>query len=416
MILNGIPLALIASLMVSMATAAFDASQLKIDYQGEFSWTFLGNASNGYKDNIVVSPYSIRRLVTSLTNITERSNGITNELRNALNLMIVPAIQQRYYEQMKRLNRGGDLIMGSSLVVYSPNAISAGLSTIANRYGLKLVQTSDKISAFTPINSAISELTKGKVIAFTNRFEYDFWPFSLMDYMQYSGLWKYNFNGDPTVCHFYTDARTKTLSKFVTVEAILKYGSFSDLNLKAVELPLAESSALSCIFLLPLNKQSLNSVMKNFNHNNFRDILKGLTPLKTLVTVPEFEIQSTTLAKNVLKSMGLPKAFDEKIYKIYQDGREQIGEIIHKAKFTMHGNGTMDTTGEELLSRDMGKQFLANQPFVYVIFERTESMPVLMGHFMKPTEKLPKTVKESTESRCQVPPFEGTSWFSWMKG
>ncbi|XP_055612985.1 serpin I2-like [Uranotaenia lowii] len=400
---NAITLASIASLLVSMASASSDANLKETDDQGEFSWRFLEKASNEYKDNIVVSSYSVRRLIASLLRVTEQSDEVTNELQNVLNLSIDSKISQRYNEQMERLTGSGDLIKGSLLAVFRVNKLSDDLQAEATRYGLKVVQTEDKTTALTAINNAINEMSKGKVEEFTKG--YDFRSLSMMDYIEYNGLWKYNFNGDPTVCNFFTDASTTTLTNFITAETMFNYGSFENLNLKALELPLPETSALRCVLLLPLNKKSLQSVMQNFDHNNFREILKGLSSVQTSVTIPKFVMQLTTLAKNVLETMGLHKPFTNAIFNVYQNGQENLDEIVQKSKFTMNGNGTTNPRSVFSYSMMQQQQFFANQPFIYVIFEKVQSIPILMGHYERPTEILPEGVQQSEAFRCQLSPF-----------
>lgn len=127
---------------------------------------------------------------------------------------------------------------------------------------------------------------------------------------------------------------------------------------------------------------------------NMKNYLKRFV---TAASLPKFEAEYSVEMKNVLKSMGMTTAFDSgqadfSGIGFSSDGNLYISDVIHKTfiavdeQGTKAGAATLVEVCTESASIDIAEPIYItlDRPFLYMIIDCKESLPVFIGTVMEP--------------------------------
>lgn len=78
--------------------------------------------------------------------------------------------------------------------------------------------------------------------------------------------------------------------KFFNFQEYLKFGSFSELDSTAIELPYNNSN-VKLMIILPNSRTGLSALEKNLNKTNFSDLSKRMRINDIDLIMPKFEIE-----------------------------------------------------------------------------------------------------------------------------
>lgn len=377
----------------SIRTQSTSTPPVSDDTHNEFTWTAFKKVSADYKENFVMSPYSLRRLFSCFQGVKLLSAGAGTNLQQELNsvLNIVPNQQpsgqdhRPYVDQWLRYANAKQLNRTAMAVAIGNEKASPIFDSIINYCVVYTgyLQPSDGQRMGQVVNDALKKITNNSVLNYLADTDINpNWKFFAIDSWQFDGLWKYKSHEEFTAtCIFYASKDDKKLTKFLYFEEVFKYGYFPELNIQAVELPYHDKSPLSCLLMMPLNG-GVDSLVNSMNQSRFKEVVSKLVPSKTTVRLPQFGLKTTVPGRQLLESMGMKTPFNQGVFKVFEQGQDvALGEIVQKMEINMSGDGEIQ--GQKFPDKQQDKLFTANQPFMFVIFDRSEVVPVLVGHYLK---------------------------------
>lgn len=363
------------------------------DTHNEFTWTAFKKVSADYKENFVMSPYSFRRLFSCFQSVQLLTAGAGTSLQQELNsvLNIVPNQQpsgqdhRPYVEQWVRFSNAKQLNRTAMAVAIGNEKASSIFDSIINNCvvytGYLQPSTGQRMGQV--VNDVLKNITKNSVQDYLADTDINpNWKFFAIDSWQFNGLWKFKFQEEfSATCNFYASMDKKGLTKFLYLEEVLKYGNLPELNIQAVELPYHDKSPLSCLLVMPLNG-SVESLVNSMNQSLFKKVVSKLVPSKLTVRLPPFGLKTTVPGRQLLESMGMKTPFNQGVFKVFEQGQDvALGEIVQKMELTMGSEGEM--LAQRFPDKRQDKLFTANQPFLFVIFDRSEVVPILVGQYLK---------------------------------
>ena len=109
--------------------------------------------------------------------------------------------------------------------------------------------------------------------------------------------------------------------------------------------------------------------------------------------MPKFKLKSKFNAAEMLKNLGARDVFTAKaeLDKMVDGGPIGVGKVIHEAVVEVSKEGTMGAaaTGVEivLFSASFGEQknIVLNRPFIFIVQDKLNNIPVLVGRFKSPS-------------------------------
>lgn len=149
--------------------------------------------------------------------------------------------------------------------------------------------------------------------------------------------------------------------------------------------------------LLPEEHISMKDYVNSLSGEHLSNMLSDTIDADIRASLPKFEAEYSVEMKNVLKSMGMTTAFDSgqadfSGIGFSSDGNLYISDVIHKTfiavdeQGTKAGAATLVEVCSESASIDIAEPIYItlDRPFLYMIIDCKESLPVFIGTVMEP--------------------------------
>ncbi|MGC9343975.1 MAG: serpin family protein, partial [Bacteroidales bacterium] len=214
----------------------------------------------------------------------------------------------------------------------------------------------------------------------------------LINALYFYGNWKFEFDKEdnfPMVFN-YEDGSSAEVEA-MKQKADLSY--FADNQVRMVELPYGDGN-FSMTIILPVDGYKLNDIIPDVNNQNWNTWRQQLTERSVNLMLPKFKFEYKSLLNDYLKSMGMEIAFGEgaDFSSMVQEPADLfISRVIHKTFIDVNEEGTeaAAVTAVEVSFTSVGPggpavQFAVDQPFIFVISEKTSNSVVFMGKVGNP--------------------------------
>lgn len=147
------------------------------------------------------------------------------------------------------------------------------------------------------------------------------------------------------------------------------------------------------VALLPKEGVSMAEYVKSLSGEKIDALLENAEDAVVYAKTPKFEHETDLSLKPALENMGMVKAFDmekadfSKLGKI-QNGNIWIGDVLHSTKISVTENGTKAGAATAEVLHGTGaileyKEVNLDRPFVYMIVDAQNNVPVFMGTMME---------------------------------
>ena len=149
---------------------------------------------------------------------------------------------------------------------------------------------------------------------------------------------------------------------------------------------------ISFAALRPEDGMSVDEYISSLTGEKLQAIIEGASSVPVDVVIPKFESTFSTELKDILSKAGIKKMFS--------DGEAQFGRIsderlfvsggLHKTYIRFYEKGTDAaaatgmTIGKASAPIDMPRRIVFDRPFVYVIFDDDNRMPIFIGTYERP--------------------------------
>ena len=149
------------------------------------------------------------------------------------------------------------------------------------------------------------------------------------------------------------------------------------------------------VALLPDAGVSVKDYIKTLDGKKIDELLKNAEETKVITRLPKFEYETKLNLNSVLKDMGMEKAFDKEkadFSRLGQilGGNIWVGDVMHSTKITVAEQGTKAGAATAVIKYGAGaspaqeepKEVYLERPFVYMIIDMENNLPIFMGTVM----------------------------------
>merc|ERR1712029_120470 len=174
------------------------------------------------------------------------------------------------------------------------------------------------------------------------------------------------------------------------------------LDCQVLDLPY-EDENFSMLIFLPNQSGSepLNRIIKNLEYRDITRILKDMKEKVMSVSLPKFTVGYKSQLRDTLMNLGMTHVFGNADFTGIAQEYLEANAFLHEAKVEVYESGSeaSGVTGISLGIRSgvSAKEFNANRPFVFMIVDHENDVPLFVGKIVHPTES-----KKASDSEIGV--------------
>ena len=204
----------------------------------------------------------------------------------------------------------------------------------------------------------------------------------LINAVYFKGEWAEKFDEKNTHEVDFTDENNK-VSKVNMMHSTDSFPYFEDSNAQYLEMPYG-NGAYSMTVILPANGKTIGNVLDYLNTDRLNTALGKLQKKTVMVFFPRFRTECKYEMFDMLKAMGMNKAFQENAdFSRICDIDLYISSVIHKTyvEVTEEGTEAAAVTVIEFGTTSMPSHpnFTANKPFIFLIREKGTGVILFAG-------------------------------------
>jgi serpin B len=154
------------------------------------------------------------------------------------------------------------------------------------------------------------------------------------------------------------------------------------------------------VALLPKESMTVEDYLRDLTGAALYDMIKNRQNTPVITKIPKFEMEYALSMADILKQMGMTDAFDEDLADftglgVSEAGNIFVSDVIHKAYINVDEKGTeagaataviMTDGASAVLDEPEPKYVILDRPFVYMILDLENQVPLFMGTYMMPEE------------------------------
>lgn len=245
------------------------------------------------------------------------------------------------------------------------------------------------------INSWVSRVTKNHIsdlipasgISQTTRLV-------LANAAYFKGVWASKFPVERTRKEaFFVSETRQTLVPFMKQKGTFHYMVSDELGAQILELPYKGSDISMYILLPPYSmKEGVSNIIANLTPERLAAVVEeSYMGREVIVEIPKFSMERSLPLRDILEKLGVGDLFNGTAD--FSTLTEQHGilfdDAIHKAKIDVNEEGTVAAAATAIFGFRSSRpaeptRFVANFPFVYVLYERPTSSILFMGVYRDP--------------------------------
>lgn len=353
---------------------------------------------NSAEENIMISPLSISVALAMAYNGAD--NDTKTEMEKTLKLYGLTAeeINASYKHLIAALQSVDEkVVFELANAIFYKNGFAVKpdfLNINRNNYDAEVSSLDfNSPSAVETINNWVATKTHDKILSIIDQLNPDD-RMVLLNAVYFNGIWTTEFEKEGTKLHNFTKNNGQSIDvPMMNKEDKLQYTSNS--LFEAVKLPYGKGQ-YNMIVMLPAKNKNSQNVIDALSADN---LTKWGNEFKTedhvVVTMPRFKFSFEAGLNEVLKEMGMPKAFSDQadFSKITDQENLFISSVRHKSFIDVNENGTeaAAVTSITFTNTSAGPgdtvqkiYFTVEKPFVFAITEKDTGAILFMGEVQNP--------------------------------
>ncbi|XP_045455272.1 serine protease inhibitor 88Ea-like [Melitaea cinxia] len=210
----------------------------------------------------------------------------------------------------------------------------------------------------------------------------------------FKGVWASKFLAERTKKQvFFVSETYQTLVPFMRQKGIFHYMVSDELGAQILELPYKGNDISMYILLPPYSmKEGVTNIIANLTPERLAAVVEeGYMGREVIVEIPKFTIERTLPMRSILESLGVGDLFNSTadFSTLSNDHGISFEDAIHKAKIQVDEEGTVAAAATAIFGFRSSRpaepsKFIANFPFVYILYERPTNSVLFMGVYRDP--------------------------------
>jgi len=373
----------------------------------------LTEKSDSSRDNVVISPVSIWLALVML----HQGSASTTQTELAKFLQVGPGgralntlpLLEDYAQRRAELNTTIQLanIMFADKSLPVKEEYQRGLLD-SLKSQVRAVDFSKKFLAAKEINDWVENKTNHLITDFISQETLSAnTRLLVLNAIYFKANWKYPFIKFQTLnsVKFDVTENSQVEVDMMTRSDFMLYQSNKALRSDIVSLPYEDENFQMMVFLPHDNSDgSLQNLIGEFQSVDFNNIYGNLTESQVDLYLPKFSIGFkselvSTLMKHGVRSMFNPEFAD---FSRISEESLRVSNILHETKVEVseEGSEAAGITGAVLDLRSTVSQFHdfnVNRPFVFVIHDRKNNIPLFIGKVVNPSSEEPRQKKNNVD-------------------
>ncbi|MDR0338301.1 MAG: serpin family protein [Planctomycetaceae bacterium] len=382
-------------------------NKLENDFLFSFYRTVCGQngTETSVKNNTVVSPYGASCLGEMLM------FGAEGETKQSLQNLFVPSSQATkrttWFHLPKNKEKELPLVSANGMWIQKGFPIrSAYTVTLQTLFDVNVTEsdfTKNAAGECTKINAWIAAATENRITKLFETLD----PQSrlvLVNTLNFQGKWAFPFNKSATKTGTFYCTKDKTV-EVPLMQNTLRLNYIKNDLYQAVALPY-EKNRCSMIIVLPNETTMLDQIERSLNELSITGLTDKMILERVECTLPIFEIESEIDLKSVLTAMGAGIVFDSQkadFSGISSFEGLYVDRMIQKVLIRVDESGTEAVAGTGMnivpksanISETAPIIFRADHPFLFLIQDNTNRVPLFIGRYVVPSES--STLRSTTE-------------------
>jgi serine protease inhibitor len=367
----------------------------------QYGWTAAAKLYSG--KNLALSPASLE--LALLMARAGAINGTADEMKSALFMtgLSDDEILKASKQLMWRANTNGMEAANSVWMQkdygFSEDYIRAlNDSFMSDAFAVDFMNDAKK--ATDGINSWASDKTHGKIPEMNPEPLPSDTKMVLVNALYFLGQWQSPFAAaDSYKQNFITaDGTVETMFMHMS-EANMLYSETAGYQMISMPFKGAEGDAdspYSMAFILPAEGSDINELMNTIAKDGFSPAVKGMTNETVNLALPKFEFTFDTSMVKTMQDLGMITAFTDAAEFDKMTGAPNslaVSDILHKCYIRVDEEGAEAAAVTEVIMKETAmapqdnvKNFTADRPFLFAIYDETDNTVLFLGAVANPAE------------------------------
>ena len=323
-------------------------------------------------------------------------------------------VKTAYQKQVQQYRNQTSFLYGNNIWIGKEFVVDQVYKDVVENYfGSEISSLNfETKDAVDKVNNWIEKTTNGKIKNLVESFSADTQMF-LANALYFKESWlipfeDQDYDGNLIERVFQTDAGAQTVPMFWQESDKYGYGEIETGRgvLEVVTIPYRNENFEMQIIMAEGNKQfnileSMMEIDKERDGGKFNLFPKPKNKSafqydEVHIMFPKFIVKSKFNAAEALKTLGATEVFTAgaELDKITAGGPAAVGNILHEAVVEVTKDGTEGSaaTGVEitLFSAGFQKHIMVDRPFIFIIQDKVNNIPVLVGRIKNPTTENPR--------------------------
>lgn len=360
--------------------------QKRVNQDNEFAFDIFKKTCNeSNQANVLISPLSISiALGMTLNGATdETKSGIEKALKmSGLTLDNINDYYKVMQTTLPTIDPKTTLNIANSIWYKTGYPVKTEFLTINKNYFNAEVREMDftQVWAKDTINNWIARKTNNHIKDMLDQIPGDVVMY-LINAVYFKGMWKQPFNVKATKETNFTNY-LNTQQKVNMMYQKDTFSYFANEKAQYLDMPYG-NNAFSMTVILPTQISSVSEVLETLDAESWNLALNKMESEEVMVYLPRFKSKSKFLLNNVLKSMGMARAFEDKDeFRNMANSDLYISRVLHDTAIEVTEEGTVAAAATivEMTEKAMFNSiFNANRPFVYIIREKSTGVILFIG-------------------------------------
>lgn len=338
------------------------------------------------EENYMVSPFSLKMAMMIAANGAEGEtkqeilDTFAVEDINVFNEKAKQIIEKYNNTEYVKLNVANSIWLNTSLAGNNIEFIDAYKNIVKEFYSGE-VGAEDENTIANVVNKWIEEKTNGKIKDVLDSSKKAEFIAALVNTIYFKGEWDTQFEEKSTSKETFT-SRDKNKAKIDFMHNTGYYDYYEDKNIQMVKLPY-RGNDLSMSFVLPKDEENMD----------IKSALENMTLEKVELSIPKFKTEYELEFNDVLKTMGIEKAFDDRaanFLAMLSNADIYIETVLQKTFIEVDEAGTEAAAATAVImyaksaiepEQEKPKVFKADKPFIYFIMDEATGEILFIGEY-----------------------------------
>ncbi|KAJ4439715.1 hypothetical protein ANN_07843 [Periplaneta americana] len=214
----------------------------------------------------------------------------------------------------------------------------------------------------------------------------------LINAVYFKAQWLQPFNSDDTKTEpFHVNSTDQVEVPMMHIKSYFNFKNAEDLGAKILELPY-EGETASMFILLPNELDGLASLESSLSARDMNSILQDMQAEELNVSLPRFKVESSLDLQSTLENLGMKDMFNIEAADfsgITGSKDIYVSHVLQKAFIEVTELGTEAGASSAVVAearswRPPPLEYVADHPFVFLIWEKRLNTTLFMGRFSGP--------------------------------